>query len=250
MLVKGSPVPGKKSRLAAKVATAVVATAGGCVLLAACSTVKMGSAAIVGDQRITAAALGTQVANVQQGLTQYGIKSQVAPADVPRTVLTWLVRFAVTDRAAQDAGITVSQAQIQTTLNQFNAQEQQSIASQGGTYPGLNALLAANGVPPDQRMALGKWLTQQNALEAKANAGKQPTTQAEAAKVVAQLNVDSCRAVKALNIQVNPQYGQLDYQVDTSSGQGIYQVTAGTDTLSRPAGKASSAPPAPVQQPC
>jgi hypothetical protein len=232
------------------VAAAVVGTVGACALLAACSTVKMGSAAVVGDQRITTATLGAQVVNVQQGITQYGVKSQIPAADMPRTVLTWLVRFAVTDRAAQDAGITVDQEQIQATLTQFNAQEKQAIESQGGTYPGLDGLLAANGIPPDQRTAFGKWATQQSALEAKADGGKQPTTQAEAAKVVDQLNVASCKAVKALNVQVNPQFGQLDYQVNPSNGQGIYLVTAGTDTLSRPAGKPSSAPPAPVQQPC
>ena len=78
MLAKGSPVPGKKSRLAAKVAAAVVATAGACVLLAACSTVKMGSAAIVGDQRITTAALDTQVSNLQTAAKQYGVTVQAA----------------------------------------------------------------------------------------------------------------------------------------------------------------------------
>jgi len=222
------------------------------VLLAACSTVKLGSAAIAGDQRITTAALDTQVANVQQALAQYGLTKQVSAADLPKDVLTWLVRFAVTDRAAQDAGITISPGQSQQALAKFNSTEQQSIESQGGKYPGLKGLLAANGVPTDQEhlTAFGKWLAQETALEDKVTGGKQPTTQAEAAKAVSQLNVAACKAVRALNVQVNPQYGQLDYQVNPTSGQGLYLVAAGTDTLSRPAGKASSAPPTPARQPC
>jgi hypothetical protein len=210
----------------------------------------MGAAALVGDQRISTTSLSSEVSNVQQSVTQYGIKSQVPAAEVPKTVLTWLLRFAVTDRAAQDAGIKLSPGQIQSAVVMFNRQEKQAFEAQGATYPGLNALLAANGIPPDQRTAFGKWVAQQNALEAKANGGKQPATQAEAVKVITQLNVASCKAVRALNVRVNPQFGQLDYQVSPSNGEGIYLVTAGTDTLSRPAGKASSAPPAPVQQPC
>jgi len=231
-----------KSRLAAG-----MAAAGACALLAACSPVQIGAAAIVGNQRITQASLDSEVSNLQQAVSQYGLTRQVTAADMPKEVLSWLVRFRVTDRAAQDAGITVSQEEIQGTLKTFDAQERQSSQA----YPGLTTLLALNGLPPDQETTFGKWLAEENALAAKANGGQPPTTQAEAATATQQLNLASCKAVKALNIRVNPQYGQLSYQVvPNSGGQGIYGVIAAADTLSRLSGQASSAPPTSAPQPC
>ena len=238
-------MPGMKSRLAAG-----MAAAGACALLAACSSVQMGAAAIVGNQRITQTSLDGEVSNLQQAVGQYGLTSQVTAADMPKDVLTWLVRFHVTDRAAQDAGITVSQEEIQGTLKLFDAQERQSIQSQGQTYPGLTELLVLNGLPPDQETAFGKWLAEQSALTTQANGGKPPATQAEETTAVKQVNLASCKAAQALNIRVNPQYGQLSYQVDANSGQGIYGVIAATDTLSRLSGQASSAPPTSAPQPC
>jgi hypothetical protein len=243
-------VPGKKSRLATKVATAVIGAAGACVLLAACSTVKIGSAAIIGDQRISTAQLDAHVTSVQQTITQDGLTKQASAATLPKDVLTWLIRFAVTDRAAQDAGITVTPAQTQDTLKKFDAAERQSVQSQGQAYPGLDALLALNGISPDQRTAFGRWLTQENALEAKANGGTPPASQAEQTRAFSQMNVTACKTVKSLNVQVNPQFGQLNYQVNPTTGQGFYAVGAVADTLSRPAGKASSAPTAPAKEPC
>jgi len=238
-------VPGMKSRLAAG-----VAVAGACALLAACSSVQLGAAAIVGNQRITQSSLDNEVSNLQQNVTRYGLTSQVKAADMPKDVLTWLVRFRVTDRAARDAGITVSQEEIQRTLNAFDAQEQQAIRSQGAAYPGLTQLLVLNGLPPDQETTFGRWLAEENALVKNANGGKLPTTQAEATTTTQHLNLASCKAAKALNIRVNPQYGQLSYQVDPNSGQGIYAVMAQADGLSRPSGQASSAPPTSAPQPC
>lgn len=234
-----------KSRLAAG-----MAVAGACALLAACSSVQMGAAAIVGNQRITQTSLDSEVSNLQQAVSQYGLTSQVTAADLPKDVLTWLVRFHVTDRAAQDAGVAVNQEEIQGTVNAFDSQERQSAASQGATYPGLIQLLVLNGLPPDQEPAFGKWLAEQTVLTAQANGGTQPTTQAEATAAARQLNLASCKAAKALNIRVNPQYGQLSYQVDASSGQGIYGVVATGDTLSRVSGQSSSAPATSAPQPC
>src|SRR6266700_7935357 len=122
MLAKGSPVPGKKSRLAAG-----VAVAGACALLAACSTVKMGAAAIVGDQRITTASLDTQVSNLQSAAKQYGSAVQL-PAQVPQSVLTWMIRFAIRDQVARDAGITVTDAQIDSAIKQIDTSEKAAAA--------------------------------------------------------------------------------------------------------------------------
>ena len=235
MLAKGSPVPGKKSRLAARVAAAVVGTAGACVLLAACSTVKMGSAAIAGDQRITTASLDTQVSNLQATAKQYGSAVQL-PAQVPQSVLTWMIRFAIRDQVARDAGITVTDAQIDSAIKQIDTSEKAAAAQRGAQYPGLDALLASAGVSPQMKHDLGKWEAQEFAFVEKNNGGTLPTSQADVAKALDQLNKADCRAQKSLMIQVSPQFGQLGY----NGTSGLYGVVAGGDTLSRPAGKASS----------
>ncbi len=242
MLAKGSPVPGKKSRLAARVAAAVVGTAGACVLLAACSTVKMGSAAIAGDQRITTASLDTQVSNLQATAKQYGSAVQL-PAQVPQSVLTWMIRFAIRDQVARDAGITVTDAQIDAELKQLDTTQKAAAAQNGARYPGLDAVLASAGIPPQMKNDLGKYEAQEIAFVEQNNGGTLPTSQADVTKAINQLNTADCRARKAdcraqksLMIQVSPQFGQLGY----NGTSGLYGVVAGGDTLSRPAGKASS----------
>ncbi len=232
MLAKGSPVPGKKSRLAAG-----VAVAGACALLAACSTVKMGAAAIVGDQRITTASLDTQVSNLQSAAKQYGSAVQIPASAMPRTVLGWMIRFDIRDRMASDAGISVSDAQIQTALVQLD-QSQRQQATQGGlTYGGLAQVLAMNGLPPQMARDLGKYEAQEIAFVQRSNGGTLPTAQADVTKALAQVNTADCRASKSLAIQVSPQFGQLGYDANSS----FYDVVAGGDTLSRPAGAASPA---------
>jgi hypothetical protein len=241
MLAKGSPVPGKKSRLAA-----AVAVAGACALLAACSTVKLGSAAVVGDQRITSATLDTQVSNLQAAAKQYGSAVQIPAAEMPRAVLGWMIRFDIRDRMAADAGITVTDAQIQTALVQLDQSQQQQAAQSGATYGGLSEVLAMNGLPPQMARDLGKYEAQEIAFVEKNNGGQLPTAQADVTKALQAVNTADCHAQKALMIQVSPQFGQLGYDATN----GFYDVVAERDTLSRPAGKASSAAASPALPAC
>jgi hypothetical protein len=231
-LRREAPVPGKKSRLAA-----AAAVAGACALLAACSPVKVGAAAIVGSDRITSASLDSQVSNLSQAVTQYHLQKDIPASAYPVDVLTWLVRFGIQDQAAQNAGITVSPADSQNALASLNTQEKAAFQQQGQAYPGLDPLLVANGVPPSEIGNLGHWEAQQNAFLVKANGGKAPATQAEATAASGKLNVAQCQAAKSLGVQVNPQYGQLNYQV--SNGQGVFNVTTSVPTLSRAAGVAA-----------
>lgn len=235
MLAKGATVPGKKSRLAAKVAAAVVGTAGACALLAACSTVKMGSAAVVGDQRISASSLDTQVSNLQTTARQYGSAVHL-PAQLPQSVLAWMIRFDIRDQMARDAGITVSSAQIQSALSQLDQSQQASASQSGGQYAGLEAVLASAGISPQMARDLGKYEAQEIAFVEKNNGGQLPTSQDAVTKALTQVNAADCRAQKSLGVQVNPQFGQLGY--DASNG--FYDIVAVGDTLSRPAGQASS----------
>jgi hypothetical protein len=204
---------------------------GACAVLAACSPVKMGAAAIVGDQRITVSALDTQVQNLQTAAKPYGSEIQLTAADMPNAVLSWLIRFAIQDQATTTAGITVTQAQIDAGVASIKSQAA-SAASQEGLNSAQAALLNA-GVSPQMLPALGRYQAQEIAYAEKVNGGKLPATQAESNTVTAALTKSQCTAAKSLNIQINPQFGRLDYSQ--------YTVVASPNTLSQPAGVPSPA---------
>jgi hypothetical protein len=185
----------------------------------------MGSAAIVGNDRITAATLDTQVSNLKQS----GFAGQIPATEQPKAVLGWMISFAVRDRTAQDAGITVSDADIELALAALQQQTEQNAQ----TALTIDQVVAANGVPPDMAKEFGQWYAQLLDFFKLQNGGTIPSqgtaafTTANSALVTA-----DCQSAKALGVQVNPQYGQLAFQANFS----IYGVVAGNDTLSRPAG--------------
>lgn len=221
---------GKKSRLAA-----VVAAAGACALLAACSPVKIGSAAIVGNDRITASSLSTQVSNLQSDIQPYHISA--TSQQLTALVLGWLIKFRIQDKVAASAGITVSHSDVDQALNLVYQSEQANAAQNGQSVPrSLTVIL--QGVPNSLRNELGTYFAQFFAFEKQRNGGTLPTS-AQQATVGAAFYKASCQAQQSLNIQVNPQYGQLDY--NASSPGFFYTVVPGNDVLSRPTGKASPA---------
>jgi hypothetical protein len=201
-----------------------IAGLGGCAVLAACSPVQMGSAAIVGNQRITVSSVDTQVSNLQTAAKPYGSTVQLTAAQMPTVVLTWLIKFAVMDQTAAANGISVTRAQGDAALSSLNAQ-----APQAG-FSNAKELLVANGIPPQMFPQVGRWLAETTAYETKANGGQQPSSQTEANTVTTALNKAQCSVAKSLNIQVSPQFGRFDYASTT------FGVVSEPDTLSRPAG--------------
>ena len=218
---------GRRTRLAALGAVAL----GACAVLAACSPVKTGSAAVVGDQRITVSSLDSQVASFHAAAAPYGTQVQLTSAQVPAAVLSWLIRFAIGDQVATSAGISVTQAQVQQGIASINSQAQQA-AAQNGLSSAQSVFLNA-GLAPQMVPALGRYQAQEIAFAEQANGGKLPTTTAENNTVTAALTKAQCKAAKSLNIQVSPQFGRLDYSQ--------YTVVPAADTLSRPAGTPSPA---------
>ena len=205
---------------------------GACAVLAACSPVKMGAAAIVGNERITTSSLDTQVANLQAAAKPYGSQVQLTPAQMPSAVLSWLIRFDITDSAATSAGISVTQAQVQQGVANITSQAAQVAQQQGLGSPQVVFLTA--GISPQMIPALGRYQAQVTEYAKQVNGGTLPTSTAEDNKVNAALTKAQCTAAKSLNIQVNPQFGRLDYTQ--------YTVVATPDRLSRPPGTPSPAP--------
>src|SRR5580692_7091859 len=147
MCWKGTPVFGRAvigRAVAAKKTSRVLALGaaglGACTLIAACSPVQAGSAAIVGSQRITSSSLDQQVSN----------------------------------QLAADNGISVTSAQSQSGLAEIQS-EAASSASQEG-FSSATALFLGNGISPQMLPDLGTWVAQETAFQTKANGGKQVTS--------------------------------------------------------------------------
>lgn len=195
---------------------------GACAVLAACSPVQVGSAAIVGNQRITVSSLDTQVSNLKTAAKPYASTMQLTTADYPAAVLSWLIRFEVMDQVAASNGITVTKAQSQAALSSLS-----SLAKQNG-LSSTSQLLIENGVPPQLFPRIGRWDAQEAAYGLKVNGGKEPTSPTEQDTVSNAVTKAQCTAAKSLNIQVSPQFGRLDYTQ--------FSVVPAADTLSKPAG--------------
>jgi hypothetical protein len=207
-------------------ASAIVIGAG--LVVTGCSSVKMGAAATMSNQRITIATLNTEVTNLSQAVKQYPGTIQLSATQQTQMTLTWLVRFQINDELARQAGITVSTAQAQAALAQIYAEAKSAAAAQGLTNVTLNLVLAANGIPPNMYAELGRYQAINNQFVKNANGGTLPTSAQTAA--VAQLQHAQCLAAKSLQILINPQFGRMDYT--------HYAVVSTPSPVSRPAGPA------------
>jgi hypothetical protein len=220
-------VPRSSIRLAAVVFAAGIAAA-------ACGSVKMGAAAIVGDQRISTTNLGQEVDNLDAGYQAYKSKIQLQypESQAPQQVLAWLVRFQVRDQLASQQGIAVTGADEQQALAGITAQIRQS-----GSSASLAEIAVANGLPPDMIPALGRYQAIQTKLLDRLDGGKLPSATAAQQTLENEFNGRECRAAKSLDIQINPQFGALDYNT--------FGIVPATTSLSQ----AQGASPSPAATP-
>lgn len=229
-LLQRQPARGERDTFVLRTAISLPAAAlAGVLMLSACGSVKLGAAAVSNDQRISAATVTAEVHNLNQAYQgdKARIQLQFAASQMPREVLSWLLRFQVREQMAHRYGITVSQGQVQDALNSISAQARQS----GVT---TRDLAIANGVPPDQISELGRYVAIQDAILNRLDGGKLPTANAALQTLSTKFDTSQCVAAKSLGIQVNPQYGALDYR---SIG-----VVAAPDKLSALPGAPSPAP--------
>ncbi len=220
--------------------SAVVLGAG--LVVTGCSSVKMGAAAIVGNQRITIANLDTEVTNLSQTAKRYPSIVQLSAAQQTQDTLGWLVKFQVNEQLARQAGITISAAQAQTALAQIYAAAKSQAQSQGLSNVSLDLILAANGIPPNQAAELGRYQAIETQFVEQGNGGQLPTTTAGQTAASNQLQRAQCVAAKNLNIQVNPQFGELSYTQ--------LQVVSAPGTVSRAQGPAPTASPSGLTPAC
>ena len=213
--------------------SAVVLGAGLVVTACSSSPVKFGSAAIVGDQRITMATLDCEVTNLNQAVARYKSTVRLSQAQQTQQTLTWLVRFKVNEELARQAGITVSNAQAEKALAEIYAAAKSSAQAQGISNVTLDLILAANGIPPNLANEVGRYQAIDDQFVRQANGGQLPTSTSAQAAASDKLTTARCQAAKALEIQVNPQFGQLNYNQ--------LAIVAAPGTVFRPAGPAKAA---------
>jgi SurA N-terminal domain len=189
--------------------TSITASAGilaALTALTACGPVQMGSAAIVGDQGISASTLTGQVSNLKDAYnaSHGSIQLQYRLAQAPQQVLSWLVRFRIRDQMGARNGITVTQADVQRASAVLAAQARQN-------HVKLADLAVANGLPPDLLPALGRYEAIQTALVGKLDGGTLPTSSSGLNALSQKFGAVQCHAAKSLAIRVNPQFGRMDY---------------------------------------
>jgi len=200
---------------------------------AGCSPVKMGAAAIVGNQRITLATLDTEVTNLSQNVQQYHNPSSLTAAAQTQDTLTWLIRFQINEQLARAEGITVSAAQAQTALAQVDAEAKSELESEGISNPSLDYILSYIGIPSNLATEVGRYQAIDTLFIEQVNGGKVPTATAAQTATTAKLTRAQCLAAKTLQIKVNPQFGQLNYTQ--------YEVVSVPATVARAEGPAKAA---------
>ena len=202
------------------------------LVVTACSPVKLGSAAIVGNERITIATLDTEVTNLSRTVKLYPGTVQLSQEQQTQQTLTWLIRFEINDELARRAGITVSTAEAQKALDEIYAAAKSSAQAQGIRNVTLDLILVANGIPPNLANEVGRYQAINDKFAQQVNGGQEPTSTSAQSATTAKLNKASCLAAKALKVQVNPQFGQMDYNQ--------VAVVPVPGTVARPAGPAKA----------
>jgi hypothetical protein len=215
-----------------KLAAGVLA---GGVAVAACGTVHMGAAAIVGNQRISSSNLSAEVADLDAGYQRYHhqIQLQYPASQMPQQVLAWIIRFQVRDRMAAREGITVTPTDAQQAMRTI----ENSLRQSGENAP-LPAVAVANGLPPDMLSDLYQYQAIETKLVDRLDGGKVPASTAAQQALENRFNLSQCQAAKSLGIQVNPQFGELNYSdfsvVLTPTTLSKPQSSAPTPAASRP----------------
>jgi hypothetical protein len=177
-------------RTALSVSAALLAAA---PLLAACSGgPRPGTAAVVGGERITTSALQAQVNDVRtaQNRSEQGARLIGATAGLERLKLNKMIQSAVLERAADDAGLSVTPKEIEDV-------RQAQLQQVGGEKALAAAALEQAQLAPDQIDADTRFKLLRDKLFARY--GSQDKALVKLAE-----------AAKALHIEVNPRYGRWD----------------------------------------
>ncbi|MET9698294.1 SurA N-terminal domain-containing protein [Streptomyces sp. NPDC006529] len=175
-------------RTALSVSAALLAAA---PLLSACSSaeVRPGTAAVVGGERITTAALQAQVKDVRtaQSNAEQSARLIEASAGLERVKLGKMIQLRILEKAADDAGLSVSTKDVE------DARKAQTAQAKGADQLEQLALQARVPLAPDQIDGELRFQLLLGRLSDRFGEDK--------------ILVPLAKAAKELHIQVNPRYG-------------------------------------------
>jgi len=205
----------KRTPVFRKTLQAAVATLAVGAAMTACGPVKMGAAAVIGNDRITTAKLDAAVTEwakelpkypeaqqiVQQSQAQGGQGQQIPfdPSSPKRSALYQLIEMRAWDEVAREQHVSTSAGQADAF-----------IAAKGG-WAGLNAYVVAQGLPTSYADDYARTLLiQQSMLQRYGVVPGQPVDQQKQQQVIQQLIGDYAGAKRSLHISVNPRYGTFN----------------------------------------
>jgi hypothetical protein len=186
--------------------TAVVGALLAGVALSACGPVKMGTAASVGDERITTTRLDSTVAqwrkefaaNRQAALVQRGQRLPFDPDSPHRSALYQLIGFKIWDEVAREQGVTVTQGQVDGLLGGL------------GGPSGVSAAVLASDIPVRYTNDVARVVLIQQTLLQRYGAAPNAQGQIDLAaqqRALQQRDAAYSAAAGRLDITVNPRFG-------------------------------------------
>ena len=187
-----------------RAAVLTAAVAAGCVAVSACGSVQMGAAALTGSNRISSATLTNEIANLNAAYKAdkaKGVSPQLAVGQETQQVLTWLIRFQIGDKLAEQHDINITPAQVDKQFTKLRNEALQSKV----TVP--EYVSAGGALPPDLVPQFARYAAILTTLQDRLTGGAATPTQAEQTA----FQHDQCVASKSLGVAVNPQFGEFDY---------------------------------------
>ncbi len=215
-----------------KIAAAALVAAGA---LAGCGDApKPGTAAIVGDDRITVTSLSqtvrdwrTQFKNdalanrIRAGAAGQGdqLGTEAGESDL-RMALTLLVNFQVVERLAKEQGVAVPDGRTDDVLREMNQQP-----------GGATSITLASGLPGDRSRDLARFVATKRLLLERLGSDGNP--QSPATMQAGQRYTQLIRGTAGrLHIEVNPRYGTFD-PLRGNVGQVAYRLSSPESGLDR-----------------
>jgi hypothetical protein len=178
-------------------------------LLTACGDdAHAGAAAVTDGGRISMGQLQAQVAAVRDAQRAAPGSAEMikGSGQLMRAALDGMIRERIVEKAAKDAGVSVTRREVGVYRAQLRKQA-------GGEKRLKDALLQQQAVAPSQ---VDDWLRMQVAVDKIAKAeGIDPRTPQGNAKLRKQFSETS----EALHVTVNPRYGRWDAKASTLSNQ-------------------------------
>lgn len=216
-----------RRRTAVSIAAAALLAASPALTACGSGPAHPGAAAVIGDSKITVSTLQSQVNEVRsaQAKSPQAAQSAANSAKLSSQTLSMLVQNEVIDRAAADAGVTVSDNEVQQAhaqaLQQAGGSEAQlegALLTQYNIVPsGIDAFLRTN-------VEVGKLIQ---------SLGFQPGSDNGNSAVLAAIT----KTAKSIGVHVNPRYGTWDAK------KAVIGATSDPWVVTKTAAPADQAPP-------